>query len=146
MAPVGGLLQSGDRFFTACLSRVAGSLSVSHYFLAVSCYLILCSGSPLRYPTSSELLLTARLPSSPSLLPAPCHCRFLAFGACACVKCCPGVSLADTLSSGEQREPAQCGGERARFDRVSFHLTEEHNRTAGCFGVIMQEIHLSKWK
>lgn len=85
--PVGGLIQSGDRFFTACF-RVTGSRR-SHTFLGISA-IWSCAADPAPYPTSSELLLIARLPVLP--LPARCHCRYLAFGACACVKCCPDVS------------------------------------------------------
>lgn len=50
---------------------------VSH-FLGIFAIWSCSAAYPTPYPTSSELLLTARLHSSPSLL--RCHCRYLAFG------------------------------------------------------------------
>lgn len=50
---------------------------VSH-FLSISAIWSRSAADPTLYPTSSELLLTAQLQSSPSL--PQCHCRYLAFG------------------------------------------------------------------
>lgn len=53
-----------------------GQSTVSH-FLGKSA-IWYSATDPTTYPTSSELLLTAQLSSSPSL--SWCHCRYLAFG------------------------------------------------------------------